>query len=174
MNNQIPKSWIFLFLAVGAVLVGLYLTTPEPQSSTSQESEALEPTRAQTFETMLEVGEDAIYLENQTSGETQVQVGYVILSEPGFVVIYNDQAGIPGEVIGVSQFLQEGGEHLLVRVDELLENAGVYYAALHHDNGDKRFDLARDVLVNDTNDSVVLMTFLAQEDAVPEDGPVMP
>lgn len=173
MNNQVPKSWVFLFLAVTAVLIGIYFTTPTPTEPDASES-LPETSRTTTFEEMLEHGENAIYLEDQTAGQTEVVVGYVVLSSPGYVVIYGDEEGVPGEEIGSSALLEEGGEHISLRVDDVLVDGDVYYAMLWHDDGDGLFRDSRDTQVNDSADSVILMTFEASANTEPESGAVMP
>jgi len=173
MNNQIPKSWILLFLAVVGILVGLYLTSPDPV--VTGESDALpETSRAITFEGMLLTGGNAIYLENQTAEQTQVLIGYVVLSAAGYVVVYDDNDGVPGEVVGVSDLLEDGGEHILMRVDEPLQDGEIYYAMLFHDDGDGLFRALSDTQAIDSTDSVILMTFEATIDAAPEVEAVMP
>ncbi|MBT5808501.1 hypothetical protein HOI18_04485 [Candidatus Uhrbacteria bacterium] len=174
MKNTVPKIWIFFFFAVIAVLIGIYMTAPEsPQNGLGESSEALiQSARTQTFENMLALGEDAIYLENQLADSQSLAVGYVILSQPGFVVIYADDQGVPGEVIGVSQLLESGAEHLEITLQAYLSNDEIYYAILHHDNGDDEFSSVHDNSATDSEDSVVLMTFTALEDIYPEIAPV--
>jgi hypothetical protein len=123
---------------------------------------------------MLELGDDAIYVENQTGGSTFVLAGFAVLSKPGFIVIYDDQSGVPGSFVGKSMLLPTGGEHVIVPVDEPLVDGQVYYAMLYHDDGDGQFREDEDTQVIDSADSVVLMTFLASSQASPEVGSVNP
>ncbi len=171
----VPKSWIFFFVAVVLIIFGIYFTQPEAPSQTpTVEESTAEQTRGTTFQGMLGRGGDAIYVEDQMVGTLMVQVGFVVLSVPGFVVIYDDAAGVPGSVIGSSELLQDGGEHLVVNVDDSLVDEQVYYAMLYHDDGDGVFDVERDAQATDFEDSVVLMSFLASENAQPESEAVSP
>jgi hypothetical protein len=174
MKNAVPKIWIFFFFAVIAVLIGIYMTAPElPQNGLGESSEALvQSARTQTFENMLALGEDAIYTENQTAESLSVAVGYVILSQPGFVAVYADDQGVPGEVIGVSQLLENGAEHLEITLKNPLSVDEIYYAIIHHDNNDAEFSAISDISATDSEDSVVLMTFTALENRYPEIAPV--
>lgn len=177
MNQQVPKLWIFVFLAVVATLVGIYVTSPKPQTipvDTDPLDELPESDRAMTFEQMLVTGKNAIYLENQASGSAEVTIGFVVLSDPGYVVIFDNNDGVPGEIIGYSALLQKGGEHIVMRADTPLEEDALYFAMLYHDNGDGYFSAVTDTQVLDTENSVVLMTFIAQEGVVPEAEPVTP
>ncbi len=178
MTNQVPKLWIFFFLLVGGLIVGFALSSPVVEEQEEivdfQENVEMGGVRAQTFGAMLDGGGNAIYLENQSSGTTGVQVGFAVLARPGFVVIFDDDDGVPGEVIGTSNLLQSGGEHLTVALQTFLIDGAVYYAVLYHDNGDLVFDENTDTQALDSTDSVVLMTFLSTYDAQPEVGAITP
>ncbi|NQV90336.1 hypothetical protein HQ487_02915 [Candidatus Uhrbacteria bacterium] len=174
MKQAIPKLWFFVFLAVGAIIIAILVTGPKTPQNPSQEEVLLEPTRATTYGQMLEKGGNAIYLENQTSGQSLVQVGFVILSAPGYVVIFDDNDGLPGKIIGSSDLLQSGGEHFFVSVDKGLEEDEVYYALIYHDNGDGRFREEDDAQATDFEDSVILMNFIATSEAQPEETAIMP
>jgi hypothetical protein len=177
MTNQVPKLWIFFFILIGGLITGFAFTSPVVEEQEEvvefQENVEMEGVRAQTFSTMLEAGGDAIYLENQLSGTSGVQVGFAILSRPGFVAIFDDDAGVPGSVIGVSDYLQDGGEHLTVPLQTFLIDGAVYYAVLFHDNSDFVFD-NNDSQALDSNGSVVLMTFLSTYDTQPEVSAITP
>lgn len=174
MQQGLPKLWIFFFVLVGFIIVAILVTSPSAPSMETQKSLAPEPTRYATFEGMLDLGGDAIYVENQTSGSSFVLAGFAVLSKPGFIVIYNDQSGVPGSVVGESMFLPTGGEHLIVPVDKPLVDGQVYYAMLYHDDGNGQFREDEDIQVVDSQESVVLMTFLASSIAQPESTFVQP
>ena len=172
MPQSVPKLWIFFFVIV-AVLVGAILTTgPSTPAFTQTQTNAPEPTRSTTFEEMLGRGGNAIYLENQTTGSTTVLVGFAVLSKPGFIVVYDDNGGVPGSIIGASSLLESGGEYLVVGVEEPLVEGRVYYAMLYHDDGDERFRVQEDTQVVDSEQSVILMNFIATTQAEPESGSV--
>lgn len=175
MQQNVPKSWIFVFLAVMAAIIGLMFTSEpaEPVLEEEQE-EVMEATRSSTFNNMLAMGDDAIYVENQPAGTGEVTIGYIVLSQPGYVIIAADDEGVPGKRIGTSRWMNDGGEHVTVELTELLAHDQVYYAVVHHDNGDEVFNVATDPAATDSEDSVVLMTFLALNGAEPESKPVMP
>ncbi len=167
MQRNIPKSWIFVFLVVTTLVIVILLIGPEKQISkqkqVEQSQQAMEPSRYATFESMLEAADNAIYVDNQKTGSSSVQIGLVILSSPGYIVLFNDQEGIPGSVIGQSELLSSGGEHFKVPVNSPLQEGEVYYAILYHDDGDGRFRLEKDLQVTDTENSVMLMNFIASQ-----------
>ncbi|MBI4437673.1 hypothetical protein HY631_01845 [Candidatus Uhrbacteria bacterium] len=170
----IPKSWTFFFLAVLALVVAILVTRPDGPAPEDAGEQALEETRGTTFTGMLEQGGNAVYVEDQLSGTLAVRVGFVVLSAPGFVVIFNDAGGVPGTAIGASNLLAQGGEHLVVPLEGVLQESQIYYAMLYHDNGDGKFDAQTDAQAADSQDSVVLMSFSATEEAAPESEAVLP
>jgi len=175
MQQTIPKLWIFVFLSVGILITVILLTDQKPQNpSEIQENAPLEEERSLTFEGMLDRGGNAIYLENQKTGSTTVTVGFVVLSSPGYVAIYDDQEGVPRAVIGASGLLDTGGEHFVIPLQKTLEDGQVYYAVIYADDGNGRFREGEDAQAVDQEDSVVLMSFIATSDADPESEAILP
>lgn len=161
-------------MIVLGLVVAILASGPSVPISTQTQSRAPEPTRYATFEEMLVRGDNAIYVENQTAGSTSVLVGFAVLSKPGFIIVYDDNGGVPGTVVGESALFESGGEHFVVLLDEPLAEDQVYYAMLYHDDGDGRFRAEIDTQVVDSEQSVILMNFIATAQAQPESGPVQP
>lgn len=174
MNKNVPKIWVFFFLVVVVLIAAIVATGSDSPTSTTTQTDAPDPTRTATFQGMLDLGGNAIYVEDQTSGSTFVLVGFAVLSQPGFVVIYDDNGGMPGSVVGQSYLLPTGGEHLVVPLDKPLVDGAVYYAMLYHDDGDGRFREDADTQATDSQQSVILMSFLADAQSEPESGPIIP
>lgn len=174
MQQAVPKLWIFFSVLVVVLVVAIAATGPSAPEGNETQTQAPDATRSATFEGMLDLGGNAIYVDNQPTGATSVLVGFAVLSAPGFVVVYDDNGGVPGVVIGESSLLESGGEHLVVPVDEPLIQNQVYYAMLYHDDGDGRFRADEDAQAVDSEQSVVLMSFLASAESKPESGPVLP
>ena len=171
----VPKLWIFFFAAVMVIVLAIFVSQPSAPLQTMVPVESVvDDTRGTTFATMLDKGGNAIYVEDQLSEVTAVRVGFVVLAAPGFVVIFDDKDGVPGSIIGSSELLADGGEHLIVELDEALKDGSVYYAMLYLDNGDGVFDPNTDTQATDSEDSVVLMSFFASKDAAPESEAVSP
>lgn len=171
----VPKSWVIFFLIVVAIVVAILVTQPEGDVQTESVSgTTIDDTRGTTFSTMLEQGGNAIYVEDQLSEVSSVRVGFVVLAAPGFVVIFNNENGVPGTPIGNSQWLSTGGEHLIVPLAEPLIDGEVYYAMLFFDDGDRAFDSQKDTQARDSEESVVIMSFLSSKDAEPETEAVLP
>ncbi len=105
-----------------------------------------------------EARSNAIQMRDQSVGKN-VTVAEASLAAGGFVVIQDDEEG-PGQILGASGYLK-AGEAKGLRI--ALKNAlapGYDYAVLYRDNGDKKFDPAKDSPVKDAQGSVIAARFL--------------
>lgn len=161
-------------MIVVVLVVAIAATGPSAPEGSDAQTQVPEPTRYATYEEMLARGDNAIYVENQPTGSTAVLVGFAVLSKPGFVIVYDDNGGVPGAVIGESFLLESGGEHLIVQLNEPLAEDQVYYAMLYHDDGNGRFRVDEDAQAVDLEQSVILMNFIATSQAQPESGSIVP
>jgi hypothetical protein len=154
-------------IIIATVVAAIVLTSPWKARYGSGPSETSEPSpRVQTFESMLLVGNNAIYVDDQRSGSSTVYVGFAVLKDRGYVEIRSDDGGLPGDAIGRSALLPPGGgEHFEVALNRPLVDGEVYYAMLLHEDG---------LPVTDAEGNVMLMSFTAREDAEPETGVVLP
>lgn len=79
----------------------------------------------------------------QTSDGSRILVDTVVLTDgPGYLVIYSDGGGAPGQQLGVSERL-DAGEHedVVVELEEPLDETAVVHAMVHlEDNGNDSFD----------------------------------
>lgn len=91
------------------------------------------------------VSNNAIYVAEQIPGQS-VSVAVVRLEKPGFVVIHEDVSGAVGKILGVSSLLPEGEvkDLMPVALSRATTDGETVYAMLHFDNGDSRFDVAKD------------------------------
>lgn len=125
-----------------------------------------ESARQRTFSAMMRTGSNAVFVDDQPVGALEVFVGFALLEDGGYLEIRADDGGLPGRTIGRSALLPNGGaEHFTVALDEVLTDHAVYYAVLVGEDGSP---------VTDAEGNVVLMTFAARQDAVPETGVVLP
>lgn len=164
---RLPKIWIFSFvLFVILFVVAFFQSTQLPSNDVSLKKgdpETLLPSSPeQNAVEMLQNGNNSIYVTDQLSGSAQITIGYAIFEKPGFIVVRDDQNGLPGNVIGVSGRLSGRVEHPSMDLNESLKADRVYYAELVADDGDGVFEESKDLSVNDKTKSVVLMSFLAK------------
>jgi quinol-cytochrome oxidoreductase complex cytochrome b subunit len=102
-------------------------------------------------------GTNNIIMSDQYPGNV-VYVSSVSLQTPGWVVIHKDNAGQPGAVIG-SVFVPAGVSPAKVTLTQPVIDGGVYYAMIHSDNGDSKFDAATDLPLKDAAGNVIMKVF---------------
>lgn len=87
-----------------------------------------------------------------------VYISSVQLAQPGFVVIHKDNKGTPGDVIGY-QYFDKGTYPGKITLTSATTEGGVYYAALHSDDGDKKFDAKKDLPIKDASGNAIMKLF---------------
>lgn len=100
-----------------------------------------------------------VVMSDQFPGNV-VYLSSVQLAKPGFVVIHKDNAGQPGDVIGSTYFAAGINPGKITLTTSTVEG-GVYYAMLHTDDGDKVFDIAKDLPLKDSKGNIIMRLFRA-------------
>lgn len=98
-----------------------------------------------------------VTVESQLAGEI-VSLKEVALVNSSWVAIHEDNAGVPGNVLGATRFpagIQSGTVELLRNT----EPEKLYYVMIHSDDGDDEFNLKNDVALVDINGEVILSAF---------------
>jgi hypothetical protein len=105
-------------------------------------------------------GTNAVAVEDQPAGNA-VEVTMVTLSKTGWVVVQEDANGVPGRVLGAHRY--EPGIHL-GHIDLLRPTVAgkKYYVVLDLDNGDKTFDLHKDMPILGSDGKVAMASFMAK------------
>lgn len=98
-----------------------------------------------------------IMVADQAPGNI-VYVSTVQLAAPGFVVIHKDNNGTPGDVIG-SKYFEKGIYPGQITLTSSTLDGGMYYAVLHSDDGDKKFDVKKDLPIKDAAGSIIMDLF---------------
>ena len=113
------------------------------------------------------VSKNAIYVAEQTSSRT-VSVALARLLKRGFVVIHEDNAGKPGNILGASNALAAGETKNLapIALSRATKDGETLYAMIHLDDGDGIFNVVKDKPAEDfLNNSPVMMIFTVSSDA---------
>ncbi len=107
-----------------------------------------------------ELNPNDISVFTQTAG-FRVVISEVAFEQAGWVVIHEDQAGSPGNILGAQRF--DAGAYSGGAVDLLRGSisGGTYYAMLHQDDGDKVFNHKLDLPILDENERIVMVSFVA-------------
>ena len=140
---------VFLVNSSRRSLESTVLVTPAPASQdedSSQSGMAIVP------------GSSALYIVDQPP-EEKVTVSTVFLAEPGFIIIYSSTAGIPEEVIGVSEYIVGAKDMVEIVLDRPLLPNQDYIAILHKDDGNKIWDSVRVDIPIILEDQPVMMSF---------------
>jgi hypothetical protein len=142
--DRLALAAVFLaFAAAMWILVGAY--DPEGESPLSS----------------LRRLRNVIIVQDQAVG-ANVVVSYAATSVPSFVAIQQELEG-PPRILAVSQLLPEGEAHnFRVPIEGGLPG-GFYYAMLRKDDGDGRFDAARDGIVRDARGAAAITRFLVSD-----------
>lgn len=159
-QNQGIRTWqwvVTVIVIIILIVLGYYLfkgngTTPSTNNNGAATST---PNTAGT-------GANRITIADQYPGNV-VYVSSAQFEKDGWVVIHKDNAGTPGAVIG-SMYFAKGINPGKITLTENTANGQLYYAMLHSDDGDKKFDIAKDLPLKDANGSAVMKTFRASTD----------
>jgi len=107
------------------------------------------------------MGSNAIEVDDQKVGPT-VSIKSIKFERAGWVAIHDDLDGVPGNILGAAWF--PSGENS--GAVELLRNTGdgkTYFAMLHNDDGDKKFDHKIDVPITDASSTIIMVKFMTSE-----------
>lgn len=135
---------IIVLIIIGIMVFGGKDTeTPAPSDAT--------PTTTNT------TGVNSIVMSDQYPGNV-VYISSVQLAAPGWVVIHKDNKGKPGAVIGQT-YVGAGLSPAKITVSEAIIDGGTYYAMLHSDSGDQKFDATADMPLKDSAGNEVMRVF---------------
>lgn len=101
---------------------------------------------------------DTIAVSTQVAGNS-ITVDNAFLEKAGFITIHSvDSKGKPGAIIGTSGLLSVGAKQDL-EINAPVKSGEKYMAMLHIDDGDKKFDAAKDLVVK--KNGIELMTMFS-------------
>ncbi len=170
--SKMPYWKIFLSFALGLMVgVGsawMWFDVREQTLAQEPEEEAKEigeggATNKQKQETTLPSvhaprDRKLIISANQAPG-VEISIAELSLPEEGWVVIYEDRGGVPGNALGARRF--DSGVYAYISVGVLRPTlpGGLYYAVIHSDDGDKQFNLDNDFPVRDEEGAPFMIPF---------------
>lgn len=107
---------------------------------------------------ILKAGDYSLYIANQKRGYFIINL--VSLAKKGYVIIYNNRNGNPGEIIGGTTVLNEG-EHLNVPFNLFhpVSAGEKVFAVLHEDSGDGIFSPNLDTPIKDEGGNIIVYGF---------------
>ncbi len=93
-----------------------------------------------------------------------VYLSSVQFAAPGWIAIHKDNKGTPGDIIG-SAYFDKGISPGKITLTQPTVEGGTYYAMMHTDDGDKKFDASKDAPLKDANGNVIMKVFHASVSA---------
>lgn len=104
-------------------------------------------------------GTNSIVMSDQYPGNV-AYISSVQVANGSWVEIHKDNNGQPGAIIG-SAWVDAGINPVKITLTEAMIDGRTYYAMLHSDDGDKKFDASKDLPLKDSNGNIVTRIFKA-------------
>lgn len=93
------------------------------------------------------------------AGGSSVTIDKAVFDTLGWVVVYEDVDGEPGNILGASLFRKEMGQSGKVELLRDTEAFKKYYVVLHQDDGDGEFDYSKDIVMRDETTGKLIMGY---------------
>lgn len=152
------RTWqwvVTVIVIIVLILLGYYMFTNKDVVPGEDDS-------VNTDDSGLVTGQDTnrVVVTDQFPGNI-VYISSVQLTNPGFVVVKKDNAGVPGDIIG-SQYFEKGINPGKITLTSSTVEGGTYYATLYADtDGNKIFDAIKDMPLKDAAGNVIMKIFHA-------------
>lgn len=155
------KSWqwvVTVIVIIILIIVGILVFSNKSDETTLNTNN--NPVDTSTDAT---TGGNRIVMSDQYPGNV-INVSSVQFAQPGWVVIHKNNGGSPGAIIGQTYF-SAGFNTGKVSLSEMTIQGGTYYAMLHSDDGDKKFDATKDLPLKDSKGDIIMQIFKASTSA---------
>ena len=154
-QNQGIRTWqwvVTVIVIIILIVLGYYLFKGNGSSTVS--------TDTPTTDTMTDANEiNRVVIADQYPGNV-VYVSSAQFANGGWVTIHKDTAGTPGAIIG-SLYFDKGISPGKVVLSEKTVDGGTYYAMIHADDGDKKFDDKKDLPLKNSKGDIIMKVFKA-------------
>ena len=148
-------QWVVTAIVIIIIIIAGFMIFGKSSSTTEQPADN---TPSNTTDVSLNAG-NKIIMNDQYPGNV-VYISSVQLVNAGWVVIHADNAGQPGEIIG-SAWANAGISPVKVTLTKSMLDGKTYYAMLHSDDGDKKFNAAKDMPLKDSAGNIIMKIFHA-------------
>lgn len=155
-QNEGIKAWqwiVTVIVIIILIVLGYYMFKGNSTPATTDSSPSTSPMDVNSNEV------NRVVVSDQYPGNI-VYISSAQLANPGWVVIHKDNNGKPGDVIGYTYF-DKGINPGKITLTQNTVDGQVYYAMLHMDDGDKKFDATKDLAVKDSTGNDVMKIFRA-------------
>lgn len=151
------KTWqwvVTIIVIIALIVIGILVFGNGKESTEGDVTDDVT-----TSDTLNQGEANRIVMSDQFPGN-QVFVTTVQLANGGWVEIHKDNGGVPGAIIG-SMYFDKGINTGKIMLTEPTVEGGLYYAMLHSDDGDKKFDAAKDLPLKDARGNIIMKPFRA-------------
>jgi hypothetical protein len=155
--NQGIRTWqwvVTVIVIIILIVLGYYLFKGNKPATNGADAT---PTPTETVSDANEV--NRIVVADQYPGNV-VYVSSIQLANGGWVEIHKDNAGMPGAIIG-STYVEKGISPVKITLSEKTQDGQLYYVMLHSDDGDKKFEVLKDLPIKDSKGNIVMKPFRA-------------
>lgn len=150
--NTGVRTWqwvVTVIVIIVLIVIGVLVFGGKGSSTPATSTESPTP----TDQTAL----NRVTMTDQYPGNV-VYLNSVQLDKPGYVAIHKDNNGQPGDIIGYTHF-DAGINPGKITLTQPMIDGQVYYAMLHSDNGDGKFDPTTDLPLKDASGNIIMNTF---------------
>lgn len=102
--------------------------------------------------------ENKITVDTQTAG-VEVKISSLSLTDKFWVVVHEDDRGKPLRILGAKSFTAGEYSDVTMKLLRATVVGQAYYAMLHSDDGDGKFDHLKDMPVTDSSDAPIVVRF---------------
>jgi hypothetical protein len=148
------KTWqwvVTVIVIIALIIIGIFVFGGKKAVAPNTNEPVATDTSAPTS--------SGIIMSDQFPGNV-VYVSSVQASQPVWVEIHEDNNGQPGAYIG-SQLFQPGVTPGKITLTKPTVDGRLYYAMLHSDDGDGKFDASKDLPLKDANGNIIMKPFRA-------------
>ena len=155
-NQSGIKSWqwiVTVIVIIVLIIIGIMIFGNKKTDTSDMMTDATHD------DASMSAGLNRVSLLDQYPGNV-VYVSTVQLSAPGWVVIHADNHGQPGDIIG-SAYFDKGINPGKITLTKPMLDGSTYYAMIHSDDGDKKFNASKDLPLKNSVGSIIMQIFHA-------------
>lgn len=147
---------LFLFLILGGLFVYRNFYVGQEENTLNQDNN------------FMKIGENAIVIFDQQPN-SYIVISLVSLKKEGYVAIYSNNQGQPGQIIGGSKLLPKGeSRDITANLNRLSIDGESLFGILHDESGDDIFSPNLDIPIRDDQDNIIYTRFnISRKSSIP-------
>ena len=156
-NPNGTRTWqwvVTIIVIIVLIIIGILVFGGKKTADVPVTTDDNTPTTTDTI-----ASANRIVMSDQYPGNV-VYLSSVQMGQPGWVEVHADANGQPGAIIG-STYFDKGINPGKVTLTKPMVEGGTYYAMIHTDDGDKKFDPTKDLPLKDSSGNIIMKVFHA-------------